>query len=107
MTSSVRVPLVESGTGWEKLLTAVRNRTSIPADLRELGILRMAVLNRATFEFDAHMPDAVKAGISPEKIDAVHLWPVAGVPRSLYQCSDNHASAYRKKLVDLGCTLED
>jgi AhpD family alkylhydroperoxidase len=57
--------------GWEAMLTAVRNRTSVPGDLRELIILRVAVLNRASFEFDAHIPHASKAGVSPEKIEAV------------------------------------
>jgi hypothetical protein len=33
--------------GWEQLLTAVRNRSSVPALLREMVILRVAVLNRA------------------------------------------------------------
>ena len=58
-------------SGWEKLLTAVRNQSTIPADLRELIILRVAVLNRATFEFDAHAPHASAAGVSEKKITAV------------------------------------
>ena len=57
--------------GWEQLLTAVRNRSSLPADLRELVILRVAVLNRAPYEFDAHVPHAQKAGVRDEKIDAL------------------------------------
>jgi AhpD family alkylhydroperoxidase len=48
------------------LLTAVRNRSSLPADLRELVILRVAVLNRAPFEFDAHLPRARKAASRSE-----------------------------------------
>jgi AhpD family alkylhydroperoxidase len=55
------------------MLTAVRNRSSLPADLRELVILRVAVLNRAPFEFDAHLPVARKAGVSEPKIAALHL----------------------------------
>ncbi|WP_198084923.1 carboxymuconolactone decarboxylase family protein [Variovorax sp. E3] len=58
-------------SGWERLLTAVRKQTGVPADLRELIILRVAVLNGASFEFDAHVPHAQKAGVSPEKIAAV------------------------------------
>lgn len=58
--------------GWEQLLTAVRNRSSLPADLREMVILRVAVLNRAPYEFEAHVPHALKAGMSQEKIDALH-----------------------------------
>ena len=50
--------------GWEQLLTAVRNRSSLPADVRELVILRVAVLNRASYEFDAHVPHAQKAGVT-------------------------------------------
>ncbi len=58
--------LLNSGpiaSGWERMLTAVRNQTGVPADLRELMILRVAVLNRAAFEFDAHVPHAERAGV--------------------------------------------
>ena len=58
-------------SGWEQLLTAVRNQTSIPADLRELINLRVAVLNRAKFEFEAHVPVAKRAGLDGRKIEAV------------------------------------
>ena len=58
-------------SGWEKMLTAVRNRSSLPPDLRELIILRVAVLNRAPFEFDAHLPVARKSGVTEQKIAAL------------------------------------
>ncbi len=57
--------------GWEQLLTAIRNRSSVPADLREMVILRVAVLNRAPYEFEAHVPHALKAGMLQAKIDAL------------------------------------
>lgn len=57
--------------GWEAMLTAVRNKSSVPADLRELMILRVAVLNKASFEFEAHIPHALKAGVPQEKIDGL------------------------------------
>jgi AhpD family alkylhydroperoxidase len=63
--------------GWERLLTAVRNETTIPPALRELVILRVAVLNRATFEFEAHVPHARRAGIPDAKMDAVRRWNAA------------------------------
>ncbi len=66
--------LLNSGpiaSGWERMLTAVRKQTSVPADLRELIILRVAVLNRAGFEFDAHAPIAEREGVSAAKIQAV------------------------------------
>jgi 4-carboxymuconolactone decarboxylase len=59
--------------GWEKLLTAIRNRSSLPADLREIVILRVAVLNRAPYEFEAHLPHARRAGVAEEKLAAIAL----------------------------------
>jgi len=57
--------------GWEKLLTAVRNQSTVPPALREIVILRVAVLNRAAFEFDEHTPNARKAGVTDAKIGAL------------------------------------
>lgn len=74
--------LLNSGpiaSGWERMLTAVRNQTSIPADLRELIILRVAVLNQASFEFDAHIPHAQKAGVTAEKIEATRVLRLADI----------------------------
>jgi 4-carboxymuconolactone decarboxylase len=71
--------LLNSGpiaSGWERMLTAVRNQTGVPADLRELIILRVAVLNGANFEFDAHVPHAERAGVDADKIAAVRETPL-------------------------------
>ncbi len=57
--------------GWEQLLTAIRQKTTLPPHLRELIILRIAILNRAEYEFSAHVPHALAAGLSAEQIDAV------------------------------------
>ena len=65
--------------GWEQLLTAVRNRSSLPADIRELVILRVAVLNRAPYEFDAHVPHAKAAGVSDEQIEALRIEPLSSL----------------------------
>jgi 4-carboxymuconolactone decarboxylase len=67
--------------GWEKLLTAIRNRSSLPPDLREIVILRVAVLNRAPFEFEAHLPVARNAGVPDAKLAAIQL-PQIGEPFS-------------------------
>jgi AhpD family alkylhydroperoxidase len=63
--------------GWEQMLSAVRNRNSLPADLRELVILRVAVLNRAPYEFDAHGPHALAAGATQAAIEAMRAVPLA------------------------------
>ncbi len=57
--------------GWEQMLSAVRNHNSLPASLRELVILRVAVLNRAPYEFDAHAPIALAAGVPQETIEII------------------------------------
>jgi len=62
--------------GWEQMLSAIRNRNSLPAGLRELVILRVAVLNRAAYEFDAHVPHALAGGVGQATIDATRLQPL-------------------------------
>lgn len=57
--------------GWEQMLSAVRNKSSLPADLRELVIVRVAVLNKADFEYQAHVPIALREGATQSMIDAV------------------------------------
>lgn len=56
--------------GWEQMLSAVRNHSSLSAAVRELVILRVAILNRAPYEFDAHVPHAQAAGVSLAAIEA-------------------------------------
>ncbi|QHE84324.1 carboxymuconolactone decarboxylase family protein [Hydrogenophaga sp. BPS33] len=63
--------------GWEQMLSAVRNHSSLSAAVRELVILRVAVLNRAPYEFDAHVPHAQAAGVSQAAIDATRRVPMA------------------------------
>lgn len=62
--------------GWEQMLSAVRNRNSLPADVRELVILRVAVLNGAPYEYDAHVPHALAAGAAQHAIDAMRVVPL-------------------------------
>jgi 4-carboxymuconolactone decarboxylase len=58
-------------SGWEALLTAIRRRSALAPSLRELVILRIAVLNKAPYEFAAHTPIAREAGLSDAKILAL------------------------------------
>ena len=57
--------------GWESLLTAIRTRTGIAPALREMVILRIAVLNEAPYEFEAHTPFALDAGLTASRIQAL------------------------------------
>ena len=69
----------EIAQGWEALLTAIRNRNSLSPAIREMIILRVAVLNHAEYEFDAHVPHAIKAGLSAEKIEALRQLPISNI----------------------------
>ena len=50
-------------SGWNAFLGAVRTQTSLPADLRELAICRVAVCNGAWYEWGHHASLAVAAGV--------------------------------------------
>ena len=68
-------PLAE---GWLKLFTAIRQKTSLGGRYRELAILRVALLNGAQYEYRAHVPFALKEGLSQEQIDAIPSWQLTG-----------------------------
>ena len=57
--------------GWEHLFTVIRQQTSVPPALRELVILRIAVLNGADYEFEAHVPHALAAGMQQDAIEGL------------------------------------
>jgi AhpD family alkylhydroperoxidase len=113
----------ELASGWEQLFTAIRQKTSVPPALRELVILRVAVLNGADYEFEAHVPHALAAGMTQDAIDRLRRDDVAGlssleklvlqytdamtrdlvVPEALYPQLDRHFDA--KTLVELTATI--
>ena len=47
--------------GWNALLGAVRTKTDLYADIREIAICRVARINEAWFEWDAHIPILAQA----------------------------------------------
>jgi len=60
--------------GWNSLMGAIRGQTLLDGALRELVILRVAVLNRAPYEFAQHAPVALAEGLSQPQVDAVGDW---------------------------------
>lgn len=59
---------VPIAVGWNKYLGAIRTETVLPGDIRELVILRVAVLNSCSYEWDAHKPVALAEGLRQEVI---------------------------------------
>lgn len=64
----------EIADGWLKLFTAIRQKSKLSDRFRELAIMRVAILNRADYEYRAHVPFALKAGITQAQLDALADW---------------------------------
>jgi len=60
--------------GWLAYLTAIRQQTTISGALRELVIMRVAVLNGAPYEAEQHAPIALTEGITQGQLDALGNW---------------------------------
>lgn len=60
--------------GWLGYLTAIRQHSTLPGDVRELVIMRVALLNRAPYEADQHAPIALREGLTQGQLDALAQW---------------------------------
>jgi AhpD family alkylhydroperoxidase len=110
--------------GWLGYLTAIRQQSALPGALRELVIMRVAVLNGAPYEADQHRPIALREGVRPEQLDALVQWegsacfdPVqravlaytdamtrdVQVPDAVYAEAARHFS--RRELIELTATI--
>jgi AhpD family alkylhydroperoxidase len=65
--------------GWNTCMGAIRGETQLDGGLRELVILRVAVLNRAPYEFAQHAPVALAEGLTQAQIDAVAHWQASAL----------------------------
>jgi len=54
--------------GWNSFLGAIRTKTSLPDDVREVAICRVAVINQAWYEWGHHAPLAKAGGVSDEAL---------------------------------------
>lgn len=70
---------------------AIRTKTSLPTSVRETAIARVAVLNKAWYEWESHSPILRAAeGITPEHVDAVLQSPPRQVVKGIQD--DKHAA---------------
>ncbi|MDB5881530.1 MAG: hypothetical protein JWP43_1408 [Ramlibacter sp.] len=81
--------------GWLDFLTAIRQKCTLSAHVRELAILRIAVINKADYEFISHVPFALKAGLSQPQIDAIKAWE----PSTLFSEADRAVLAYTDSMT--------
>jgi alkylhydroperoxidase family enzyme len=59
---------------WIDWAWALRSRCTTPRSLRELMILRTAVVMRSPYEWHQHVPMAEAAGVPAEKVQAITGW---------------------------------
>jgi len=59
--------------GWNSFLSSIRTGTSLPADTLELAICRVAVLNGAWYEWAAHAPLALAAGVRDQDLERLKV----------------------------------
>lgn len=59
---------------WVGLAWPLRSKPVTSRALRELLIMQLALLTRASFEWSAHWPAAVKAGVTPAQLAALGSW---------------------------------
>ena len=80
--------------GWLTFLTAIRQKCSLSARIRELVIMRIAVLNGADYEFRAHTPFALAEGITQQQIASLAAGDV-----SLFDPVEQSALAYSESMT--------
>ncbi len=61
-------------SGWLNYLTSIRQLSTLPASLRELVIMRVAVINGAPYEAEQHGPIALREGITQAQLDELNTW---------------------------------
>jgi len=80
--------------GWLAFLTAIRQKCNLPARVRELVIMRIAVLNAAEYEFQAHLPFAREERVSEAQIEALRTRNLA-----LFDERERAALAYAEAMT--------
>ncbi|MGB6241513.1 MAG: carboxymuconolactone decarboxylase family protein [Castellaniella sp.] len=77
--------------GWLTYLTAIRQKSSLNGALRELVIMRIAHLNRASYEADQHAPIALQEGLRQDQLDALAQMTL---PVGLFDARETAVLAY-------------
>jgi len=62
------------GRSFLQLGNAILLKGVMPPHLRELAILRVGLINKASYEWTQHVPIALRAGVRQAQIDALPQW---------------------------------
>lgn len=77
-------------SGWLRYLTAIRHECKLPGSIRELLIMRIAVLNGASYEAEQHAPIALREGLSAAQLNELPNWQES----TLFDSRERAALAY-------------
>lgn len=66
------------GRDFLRLGNTILFKGTLPANLRELAILRVGHINQAQYEWTQHVTIALRAGVSQKQIDALPDWENSG-----------------------------
>ena len=58
-------------SGWSSFLGSIRTQTNLAPDIRELCICRVAVLNKADYEWEHHIPILREVGLGARAVDEI------------------------------------
>lgn len=83
--------------GWNSLLGAIRCDTTLPPDVRELVICKVALINQADYEWAAHAPLARSHGVSRERLAALRTGQ-RGTLSPLQQVAVDYAEAMTREI---------
>lgn len=77
-------------TGWIAMFDAIRWHSTLPGRLREMVICRIAAINGASYEWEAHAPIALAEGMTQAQLDALPDWDGS----TLFDATERAALAY-------------
>jgi len=95
----------EVGLNFLRLGNAILFKGTVPANLRELAILRVGNIYQAKYELTQHIPIALRTGLKQEQIDDLPNWESSGnyslQERAVLRYTDEVTQDIRVK--DVGC----
>ena len=86
-------PIME---GWLDMFGAIRRKAKLGGRYRELAIMRVAILNGADYEYRAHLPHALREGLSAEQIAALKAWQLS----PLFDATERAVLAYADTMTE-------
>lgn len=76
--------------GWINMYDAVRWNSTLSGRIREMVICRIAAINGASYEWNAHAPIALHEGMTQAQLDALPAWEGS----ALFDATERAALAY-------------